>query len=71
MRPGERYRITGIVQPDYDSYALIEYGRGWAVGVGKDWYETNRPESGDGVVVESDGRHLRVDKAAARRETGA
>jgi len=63
LRPGDRYRITRIVQPDYDSYAVVHYEGGYAFGCGKAWFDAERPEVGRYIVFGADG-HWHVEPSA-------
>lgn len=67
--PGILLRITEIVSPDYDSYAVIHMGR-WAFGCSRAWFEAQRPLVGGYIDIDpSTGGRLFVSEAdAAKRE---
>ena len=55
LKAGDRFTITRIVQPDYDSYAVIHLSSGGAFGCGKDWFDAEHPRVGAVVVFQADG----------------
>jgi len=55
LKTGDRFTITRIVQPDYDSYAVIHLSGGVAFGCGKQWFDAEDPQVGSVVVFGADG----------------
>jgi len=69
VKPGDKYQITRVERPDPDHYAVIHYGRGWAFGCSKAWFDAERPSVGAYVVMGAD-NHWHVEGPEEEQSNG-